>query len=238
MSTGVAEMKARLARIRSRGYWRVILHPTEFDQHRIPSLDRCWEVVESARVNLRWSLVYPTDPPEERVQGNDWIQSGAEWYGPELWRLYQSGQFVHDFAVFEDWVGEDGLDMPQNGTSIKPVRTMNTFNALYTLTEMLEFARRLAYREALSPIASITIELHNMQDRQLVPSKGQMRFGVYKAYDTKISWTKILPSAELIANASELALDATMHIFQRFNWHQPPRHLFAQEQRRLYERQI
>lgn len=236
MTTSVAEVRARLARIRSRGYWRVILHPTEFIQYRIPSLDKCWEIVESAQVNLRWSLVYPT--VEERVQGNDWIQSGAEWYGPELWRLYQSGQFVHDFAVFEDWVGEDGMDMPQNGTGTEPVRILNTFNTLYTLTEILEFARRLAYREVLFPTVSITIELHNMQDRQLVPSKGRMRFGVYKSHDATISWTNLVHPAKLIANGSELALDAALHFFERFNWHQPPRHLFAQEQRRLYERQI
>src|SRR6266508_5775344 len=100
MTTTSVEWDQRLDRIHERGYWRVLIHPTVFDEHRIPSLSDCWRLIESAQVSLRGYLKYPTVDPQQRLDGKDWVQSGGEFTdGLELWRFFQSGQFVHHFSV-------------------------------------------------------------------------------------------------------------------------------------------
>src|SRR5829696_6596341 len=98
MTTAVFETERRLAEIHDTGYWRVLIHPTVFEGSRIPTLADCWRIVEESRVSLRgWD--YPHVDPAQQLRGDDWVQSGAAWANHvELWRFYQSGQFVHHFA--------------------------------------------------------------------------------------------------------------------------------------------
>ena len=91
-AVSVLDVKQRLEKIRSTGYWRVNIRPTKFDKSRIDSLESCWELVNSCKISLRgWD--YPRVKEEERISGEDWVQSGTDFDTlgyVELWRFYQS----------------------------------------------------------------------------------------------------------------------------------------------------
>ena len=95
-----------LKTIRSRGYWEVRLRPSVFEPKRIGSLVILDEAVQRARVQLRgWD--YPHVDDGEITRHKDFIQgmfsSGTHH---EVWQLFQSAQFVHVFAMMEDWLAE------------------------------------------------------------------------------------------------------------------------------------
>lgn len=53
MTAVATDISSRLARIHETAYWRVVLHPTEYDPRRLPTLETCRETVEAANVRLR-----------------------------------------------------------------------------------------------------------------------------------------------------------------------------------------
>src|SRR5262249_40422035 len=142
--------------------------------------------------------------------------------------------------VFEDWVSwETGDSLAHQADQTKRHRTLNTFDALFTITEILDFAGRLAYREVLTPSAYISIELHGMEGRRLVPPNGaHMSFGKYVSGIDVISWDKIIFSTELITSSDVLAREATAHVFECFNWHKPSLRLLEEGQIQLRERRL
>ena len=155
----------------------------------------------------------------------------------ELWRFYQSGQFVHQFAVTEDredsWF-MNGARGP--GAIAQGPRTLSFLNVLYTLTEILEFSRRLAHSQILSPAASIRIELRGMKGRKLTAPQYRRLSGSYVSDSKTICWERTSEAAALIATAPNIALDATVHVLERFKWTDPPRRILEEEQRRFYEK--
>lgn len=97
MTTLTIDVADRLARIHETAYWRILLHPTEYDPQRLPTLKDCRAAVEAASVRLRgWDYPHIDPPPYDYVYDNGWIQSGSDFGNHvELWRFYQSGQFIH-----------------------------------------------------------------------------------------------------------------------------------------------
>lgn len=94
--------EALLAKIHGAGYWRIAIRQSRFEGLRITSLAKCWEIMEGTVVSLRgWN--YPHVSDRDRVWGQDWIGSGADFRGNiEYWQFFQSGQFVHHLAIRED----------------------------------------------------------------------------------------------------------------------------------------
>src|SRR5207302_263360 len=99
-----AQEQTTLAKLRTRGYWHVVIRPTSFEERHISDSADLFPIVEKNSVQLRgWD--YPhidiRRPPD---RGSDWVGQECDWeHEIEVWRLYQSGQFVHDFALAGDW---------------------------------------------------------------------------------------------------------------------------------------
>ncbi|MGH2584733.1 MAG: hypothetical protein ACRDJE_07440 [Dehalococcoidia bacterium] len=238
MTATTASVDHLLGLIHQTGYWRVAIHSTAFERQRISSLADCWRIVEESRVSQRgWD--YPYLDRTQRVFEDDWVQCGVEWANHvELWRFYQSGQFVHQFAVTEDRE-PPSLMGNQRGPSqmVDGPRRLSFLNLLYTVTEILEFARRLAHHETLDPAATVRIELHGMRDRQLIAPLSRLLPDNYVSRGDTICWERTTPSAALIATAPALAIDATIHILERFRWDDVSRRLLEDDQARFYQRQ-
>ena len=221
----IVDVKQRMEKIRSTGYWRVNIHPTKFERSRIDSLGRCWELVESCRVYLRgWD--YPAVSEKEKAFGEDWVQSGADFRGMvEQWRFYQSGQFIHYFSCSEDYRdASDGLSV---------------ISTLYRVTEIFEFAARLAQTEVLEPRLQILIKLVHMKGRRLFnwdPAR-YLRKEFICGID-EIPIEKEFSAPEIIAAGHDEALDATLYIFERFGWLNPSRQILAEDQRKFLERRL
>lgn len=238
MTTAAIEQE-RLSLIHETGYWRIVIRPSVFDADRIPTHTQCWKVVEQANVRLRgWD--YPHVDSSERVTEHDWIQSGSAFGGQaELWRFFQSGQFVHHRSCEEDRE-PPAFGMRTLSPKVRERRLrLDALGALYTVTEVYEFARNLAYGEVLEPVSHITIELHGAAGRTLILPDDFRRGGrsLTSTAGVVSSEFTVLPVV-LLATASELALDAAIHIFEQFGWHDPPRDLLAEEQRRLLEHRL
>ena len=227
--------KALIEAIKSRGHWRVLFRPLRFNATRIPSLSKCEEVVEKASVSLRgWS--YPHIP---RRAGptfvNDYVE-GATDSGAykELWRLYQSGQFVHLDSLKEDWMKEDSWFANNRR---EPGEVLEIINTVYTVTELFEFLSRLARLGIYKEGVEVSVGLHNTEGRRLAIFD-RMRaplHGEYRCMSPDIVFERTLTEPVAIQKSKDTALEALIHFVERFNWKNPPVEIIRADQQRLLE---
>jgi hypothetical protein len=105
-----------LDKIRSRGHWRVVIRPTTFEEHKVPNFSDLFPIVEKNSVQLRgWD--YPhIDRSHPPLTGDDWVgQEFDDGDKIEVWRLYQSGQFVHFFEITGDWKDHSSVGPAEPG---------------------------------------------------------------------------------------------------------------------------
>ena len=222
-----------LSLIESRGHWYVTIRPTVYDPKRLSTLAAVERTFRDAHIQLRgWD--YPHDPKEGVSRYQDYIQGVVSWEAHhELWRLYQSGQFVHFFALREDWLRDAGH------TPVEPETALGTVTTLYTLTEIFAFAARLAAAVPLSPEVVIWYKLRKIGGRRLEtfdPMRVPIWEGRRSATDLpEIGASVALPLPELVATSGEVAIDHTLAVFDRFGW-SPPRELLVEDQRKLLQR--
>jgi len=231
-------------RIEKAPHWRVTIRPEVFEEERISSLRECWSLTEASRVSLRgWD--YPHVDYQNRKSGTDWIESWTEFdRHRELWRFYQSGQFVHLFVFVEDETRKHAEErakaeirtMPPN---FSPSGYLDVISTLWTITEIFEFAARLAQKGILDPAAFIEVQLVGIRNRVLFmsdPGRFWYRFYATSEDELKKRWTG--ETSQLISKSAELALNMTEWFFERFQWMDPPREVLANDQKRLLERRF
>lgn len=231
-------MTALLDKIKSKAYWRVYLRPRKFREKPL-TLGDCLRLVEASHVSLRgWD--YPHFFEKDiKSGGDDWIESSVDWSDHiEYWRFFQSGQFIHYFAAWEDyrevpWVSSEY-------PSGKPDRYLEPVGVVYQVTEIFEFAARLAQRGIFDSGAVISISIHGTKDRQLAYWRGLERFlsRRYVCERDAVAVDRKPAAAELISSSKQLALEVCVDIFERFNWFDPPVDVLAQDQLRLLERNL
>lgn len=229
--------------IKRASHWRVLIRPEVFEEERIPTLGECWRRVETARVSLRgWD--YPHVDHENRKNGTAWVESWCEFgRHRELWRLYQSGQFVHLFSFTEDEARDkaDNVAMAGMRWSMPPHFTpsgyLSVLSALWTFTEIFEFAARLGEKGTLGDSALVEITMNGVKDRVLFEwDPGRSLDRVYAADEDALrkGWT--LPTADLVGRPAECALDAAQWFLERFGWTDSPRRALVEDQKDLLER--
>jgi len=228
-----------LTKIASRGYWKVVMQPPVFKPDRIAGLLDCEKLVANCQVSLRgWDY-----PHYETMQsGIDHIWSQTDWEDyKEFWRFYQSGQFVHYFGCHEDWWIDSGLSTPELRQR-RPGEVLEIISTLFQLTEIYEFASRLAQRGIFDEQTTIVVELHGMRGRKLI-ALHRILFPInYTCAEKDLPFEKRFSTEELIAKTSELALEHALWVFERFNW----RHVrsadvvanLREQQKKLLERRL
>ena len=227
-----------LSEIRSGPHWEVVIHPSKFEEARVPSLRECREAVEQAQVALLPGRQYPRIE-QEADSGNDWVASGAtrDYYLREYWRLYRSGQFVHFFTFLDDVDGPDSLhEWDERAPLIKPEGftpngSLNVDGALYTCTEIFEFAARLMAAKVLDEAPLVRITMHGVKNRVL--SAGTRRMPSprpdYATADTlEHEWQLTGPG--IYGEAARLARETARWFFERFGCHDFPEESLKREQ--------
>ncbi len=216
MSVGQAQTV--LGKIRSRGYWRVVIRPTTFDEKHLPLGSDLFSIIEKRSVRFR-SLDYPhIDYRAQPLRGPDWV--GQEYDRQdeiEVWRLYTSGQFVHFFALAGEWRDNSVVWPPEPDWS--PGRYMYYVQTLYSFVEILEFASRLALSPAGGAFMHVQIDIKGLQGRHLVEPDRAFRFSrdyTSDSPDWNYSWEGT--QTDLIARPRELAAEAVQSFFARFGF--------------------
>jgi hypothetical protein len=231
--------KNPLKRIHSTGWWEINIRPTRFEKERIPSLSKCREMIEACAVTLR-GTDYPYMNREKIINGADWIECTDTSPEEEYWRLYQSGQFIHHIACEEDYLKDKITDRRLSIRSASPSGNyLAVISTLYRITEAFEFAARMASKGVLVPAVDISVKIVGTYNRQLFFWEPfRLLPFPYVSQLHEVEFKKEYPVTEIMANAAEFALDASLYFLERFNWTDPPRSIFSEDQKKFLERRV
>jgi hypothetical protein len=206
-----------LEKIRSRGYWRVILRPSTFKRHRIAQLQDLFPIVQKSTVRFHTWWEYPQiDGAKPPLYGTDWVgQESERGMDMRVWRLYQSGQFVQFDSVSEDWPLDLGGPPEEERTWGKKLEFRETH---YHLSKIFEFASNLARTPAGDGWMHVEIHLEGLAGRRLedTRSKDGPKFGDYRtqAANWTLKWDR--PQGDLIDAPRDLAAEAAQDLFAHF----------------------
>lgn len=213
-------MNSLLDRIKSRGYWRVVVRPQAFAEKRIPEITDLYPIIQNTSVNLRgWDFPHLDHHSQVHID-IDWIGQESEWEALlEIWRFYQSGQFVDIAGMYEDWYDQRG-SIPAALEDWRPGLILGIGNTLFRFTEIFEFAARLAMTQGGDDTMHIEITVNNLADRRLwVDSSDRVpMFHDYTASVKELPYQIEVSRTELIAAPRELALKPAIELFRRFGW--------------------
>jgi hypothetical protein len=178
-----------------------------------------------------WRYPIVDDSPYE--EGADWIAGAANnSVFIEYWRLYQSGQFIHHLALREDHMGRLGLFHPQFFVPREGKRYLAVTASVCMVTDIVEFAARLAYKGILVSSAIVGIELHSMAGRQLAyMAPGRRLPGSFWFKDDIVHLEGVYKTEELIGRPLEIATNLSIELFSNAGW-EAPRSLVADDQSR------
>jgi hypothetical protein len=206
--------------IRSKGHWFIRIRPATFEPKRIPEYSALESIISRTAVRLRgWDFPH-VGRYEELHRGFDWIGHETDWeYYREAWSLYQSGQFAYLLGIHEDWA-----DRSQGWGPPKRLQEhgglLGVGDTLFRFTEVFEFAARLAVTEAGDDSMYVGVDVKGLQNRSLWvddPNRGSMEHW-YTAHFDVYPYQEVVRRSVLVAEARELALKATLELFQRFGW--------------------
>ena len=232
-----------LTEIKKQGYWYVEFQPLVIDNKRIDSLPKCREVVKKAWVQLRgWDYPHWPDSDSEKhalYNCNGYIESWTNFGRyKEVWRIYQNAQFVHFFAMKEDY-DDDGIFSPSTPPVISS-SSLYVISTIYKFTEIYEFLKRLAQQGIYKEGARVLIRLHNTIDRKLIlEDPGRMGLLTdYKTANPEIKFDNAYTAQDILEKSENLAFTQIIETFHRFNWNGPPEMTIRDDQNKLLTRKI
>ncbi len=216
-------MSDLLEKIRSRGHWKVIVRPTQFVENRVEDFSKLEHILEKSSVRLsRWGFPHISDKSMLH-RGADWTGQELEWERYlEIWRFYQSGQFVYYGGLVTDWSDEtNGL----HRKGVDETKKLSVRDVIFRYTEVFELAARLSLTKAGGDGTHIEVTLDNLGSRRLwLDPSSHWGSSVIQKFSLSINeWTykDNFNSAALFANTKELALKPAIELFRRFGWNPP-----------------
>ena len=219
-------MNELLEKIRSRGYWKVVIHPGDYVENRVKKIDDLYPILQrtSARTRI-WDFPHLDAYGEPRVDSG-WIEQEYDrWGQPEIWRFRQDGQFVDFAGIHYDWYDWPGASYRAQG----PSGQLKVWETLVRFTEIFQLAARLSRTDAGGFFMRIEASLNNLAERELcfenvidgpfpVPQE-------FKATVESVPYSLDVSQLELITDTHKLALKPAAELFRRFGWEPPQRFL-------------
>jgi len=142
----------------------------------------------------------------------------------------------------EDWLEEDARVFgPPSFTIPKPKTVLSVFNTLYKLTEIFEFASRLAQKHLFDSGLYTKKELNGMRGRRL-KIFDRRRASLLEGYVCRVvdvlpkEW--LLEVEEIIDQSHDLALNHAIWVYERFNWRKLSIEVLKEAQVRFLERRL
>ncbi len=150
----------------------------------------------------------------------------------EAWRFFTSGQFNHLRAISADWrEGRKGTYVPPGYDSVVEV-----WEIVFYLTEVYEFAARLALSAAGDDPMVVSVEVDTLGNRALVVAQSH-RAEFIEPYrvPTRLAKELTLARDDLVARPREIAAELAREFFVRCGW-KPALEQLLEHQRELTER--
>ncbi len=203
-----------LAEIRSRGYWRVVIRPTVFDERRIPEIASLFPIVDQSRVRLRgWDYPHVNQTEVRTLLG--FVEQASSWeHHLEAWRFFQSAQFVHYSGLADDWRDRSARWPPDSKWA--PGRWLGIGSVIYRFTEIFEFAARLAQAAPMGDAISIATTVVGLKDRLMYADDPQrLDLASQRAHVdiAEFPFGREASRADLMATPRAIALDACKELF-------------------------
>ena len=214
-------------------HWRVRIFPTHHEGKRVESLRDAKEIVDKSQVRLR-GWYYPHIDREGIVPGDGWVESSGDFRGHlEYWRFYLSGQYLHLMAYPEDEEDTTAQRLPPG------VRGLEVVTTVYRFTEIFTFASRLATKGILDPGATVSVTLSGTEGRQLFFYEAGRYLSLdYRCRVPSLTVERSVAASDLMARADEIAIDASVHVLERFGWLDVGRGVLLEDQKRFLERRF
>lgn len=212
-------MNQLVNKIRSRGYWRVVIRPSRFEERRIADFSELYSIVQRTAVRTV-SKYFPwldnSQPPEAGADSVGQYVDSSPYL--ELWRFFQSGQFVALAAMTEDWLPD--FHFPGHPFSPPQGEALGDRNVILLFTSVFEFAARLALTSAGDDRMHVEIYAHGLEGRSIYWGNSNWAAGPATISEF------VVPQAEvrrdtLVAEPKELAVKRARELFQRFNYNRP-----------------
>ncbi|QYK51889.1 MAG: hypothetical protein KF701_05175 [Anaerolineales bacterium] len=212
-------MTELLDKIKSRGYWQVIIRPSTFVEDKISNFSSLLPLIQSKAVKIRgWDFPYISNRDDKKLAVN-FVEQALDWeHHKEIWRFYQSGQFIHVKAMTLDWRDESTWWPADEHWA--PKTQLGVADTTLTLYEIFELASRLAFSDAGDSSMEIDILISGLGGRTLyidAPNKNSfLRPKVGHLEDFPIRVT--VPKVDLSTSVKDLAVRYAKELFARFNW--------------------
>jgi len=236
-----------IKKIKSKGYWEINIHPDIYNSQRIEK-PRIKEIIRSAIVELRgWDYPHFRDSEGEPYPILNGIEKYIDWSNHiEFWRMTQSANFYHLLALREDWIEPERYKYMDigwgNNEDLKNKRWLGVFGTLYTLTEIFEFAKRLARQNIFDENIVIEVKLCDLENRILVvDSSSKVPFIWERKARIKEPWSyhkNLFSVNDVLSKADELALDAFIDLVYLFGWDNPPVESLKNDQQKFLQGRI
>ena len=213
-------MSAVLEKIRQRGHWRFIARPSAYVEERVADFTALLELVQKCSVKIGGWDVPAVDPPLQASRDKDSVGQEIDWSQyVELWRLHQSGQFLHYAGILTDWWDQAHWGKVPDGW--RPGQMLSVPEVLFRLTGFVEFSARLSLTAAGAEEMHLEATVTQLQGRTLATdqSKFSPPSRVRTTQMSQYPWSLSVPRDELIAEPREIALSAASELFKRFDWY-------------------
>jgi len=237
------EDNAILDKIKSGPYWRVNIRPFDFNEEKIENLSSVLNLVDQCKVSLRgWS--FPHIDSNNTFNGQDFVQSKCNSGDVmEFWRFFKSGQFIHYFSVYEDLYMKSKRESPssiwETNSADKPSGYLGITTTIYRMTEIYEFAMRLAQKGIYNKGMNISISLSGIMKFKLFYFEAErVLFRSYVSMVDEIKLESKFLQEELLAKGHDEAIKKCIQVFEIFNWIDSPKAILIEDQKKFLERRI
>lgn len=211
-------MKRPLEKLKSRGYWQVIIRPTSFNPKMV-DIEDLWPMLEKMVVRIRGWYFPHLDHKKNPHIDMEWIGQEFDWeHHKSAWRFYQSGLFIHLGSIRFDWRDESSRWPADNNW--KPGMLLGVGDTVITFTEIMELASRLSLSKAGDQQMYIGIVVHGLKGRSLYVDSNE-RWPFDSTYTSSLeNYPNELNVSrqKLVADHKDLAIKAAQDLFKRFGW--------------------
>jgi hypothetical protein len=233
-----------IKKIKSKGYWEINIRPDIYNSQRLER-QKIKDIVRSAVVELRgWDYPHFRDREGEPYPILDGIEKIIDWSNHiEFWRMTKSANFYHLLALREDWMEDvEYRNIWSRGDELKEKKWLGVFGTLYTLTEIFEFAKRLATQNIFDDNMIIDIKLYDLKNRQLVvDSYNRVPFMFPRTAKITEPWnyhTQSFSVNDVLNKTEQIILDAFLDLIYLFEWENPPIETFKNDIQKFLQGKI